>query len=94
MSYIEIVKRISQELDIPYEVVNFAYRSYWEFIRNTIKNLDLNSINTEEEFNKLRTNFNVPSLGKLVCTYDKFCSIRRRKDYLKKLKEYVEIKEN
>jgi hypothetical protein len=26
----------------------------------------------EEDFKKLRLNFNIPSLGKLICTYDRY----------------------
>ena len=43
----------------------------------------------EEEFSKLRTNFNVPSLGKMVCTYDRMMGVKKRYNYIKKLREDV-----
>ena len=41
---------------------------------------------TEEEFNELRTCFNVPSLGKLVCTYERYLGMKKRFKYLNSLK--------
>ena len=33
---------------------------------------------SEEEFSTLKTNFNVPSLGKLACTLDKYNRVKKR----------------
>lgn len=76
MSLKQIKIQISEELGIPYEVVNRAYNSFWLFIRETIKELPLKERLSEEEFAELRTNFNIPSLGKLSCTYDRYKSIK------------------
>lgn len=74
---LEIMKRqVSKELDIPYEVVNKAYNSFWQFIRSTIVKLPLKEELTEDQFNQLKTNFNIPSLGKLNCTYDRYKAIK------------------
>lgn len=81
-------------MGIPKEVVKAAYRSQWEFIKNHIEQLPLKEIHSKEEFEKLRTNFNVPSLGKLCCTYDKFCSVNRGMEFLKNLKKDVQDKED
>lgn len=82
MSYKEIISIVSKELNIPKEVVDKAYKSYWEFIRETIKDLPLKDNNlSEEEFSNLRTNFNIPSLGKLICTYDKVLKLKRKYNY-------------
>ena len=79
MSYKEIISIVSEELNIPKEVVDKAYKSYWKFIRETIKDLPLKDNNlSEEEFSNLRTNFNIPSLGKLICTYDKVLKLKRK----------------
>ena len=76
MKYEEAVKIVSEELDISYEVVLEAYRSFWRFIRENISELPFKQDITEEEFNKLRTNFNIPSLGKLSCNYDRYKAIK------------------
>lgn len=79
LSYEEIIKQVSEELDIPKEVVDTAYKSYWGFIKNTIETLPLKEDNiTEEEFSKLKTNFNIPSLGKLNCTYKRLVGIKEQ----------------
>ena len=39
---------------------------------------------TEEEFESLKTNFNLPSLGKLNCTYERW---KRLHDYNHKYKK-------
>lgn len=86
MNYSSIEYEVSKELNIPVEVVNAAYNSYWIFIRQTIQDLSLKEDITEEEFSKLKTNFNIPSLGKLSCTYDKIESVKKRFNYIKNIR--------
>lgn len=90
------IKEVSITTKIPQEVITIAYRSYWEFVRETIEQLPLKEVKTEEDFNKLRTNFNIPGIGKLFLTWDKFCNVKKRGIYLKKLKgeENVEIEKD
>lgn len=84
LSYEEIIEQVSKELNIPKEVVDTAYKSYWNFIKNTIEALPLKDETiTEEEFSKLRTNFNIPSLGKLNCTYVRLMGIKERYNKMK-----------
>ena len=90
MKYSEIISQVSKELDIPVEVVDKAYRSSFEFIKNKIQSLPLKEDINEEEFSKLRTNFNIPSLGKLVCTFDRMVGVKKRFNYIKKLRENAE----
>lgn len=94
MIYREVVTLLSEELTIPEEVIDAAYKSFFEFIRETVIGLPLKEELSEEDFNKLRTNFNIPSLGKLHCTYDRYKGMKERLNYLKKLKEEYEDKEN
>ncbi len=90
MNYPDIIGKVSQEMDIPLEVVDTAYKSYWKFIKQTIQSLPLKDDISEEEFAKLRTNFNIPSLGKLTCTYDRMMGVKKRFKYIKRLRENVE----
>lgn len=90
MNYPDIIGKVSQEMDIPLEVVDTAYKSYWKFIKQTIQSLPLKDDISEEEFVKLRTNFNIPSLGKLTCTYDRMMGVKKRFKYIKRLRENVE----
>ena len=90
MNYPDIIDKVSKELDISVEVVDAAYKSYWEFIKQTIQSLPLNDDISEEDFTKLRTNFNISSLGKLTCTFDRMVGVKKRFKYIKRLREDVE----
>lgn len=87
MSYQEILKKVAIELDLPVEVVRRAYGSHWAFIRETITGLPLKEPLNEEEFSKLRTNFNIPSLGKLTCTYKRMLGVKKGFEYIKRIRE-------
>lgn len=76
-----IYVKVSQETGIPIEVIREAYKDYWKFIRKTIQELPLKENLSEEEFNNLRTNFNIVSLGKLSCNYDRYLRVKKREEY-------------
>lgn len=85
MIYSEAIQHVSKELGLSSEVVKAAYESHWKFIRETIKALPLKEDLSEEEFNKLRTNFNIPSLGKLACTYERYMGMKKQYKRFKEL---------
>lgn len=86
-----IYKEVADKMNIPVEVVEFAYKSYWKFIRKTIQELPLKEDLSEEEFAELKTNFNIVSLGKLSCCYDRYKRIKLREKYKN---EYIKNKED
>lgn len=45
--------------------VEEIYLGMFAFIREKIDNLDFNKLNTEEDFRKAKTNFNIPRILKL-----------------------------
>lgn len=81
----EIYAKVAADMGIPIKVVRAAYLSQWRFIRNTIEALPLKEELSEEEFNQLRTSFNLPSLGKIYTTRDKIQRTKRKIDYLRAL---------
>lgn len=87
MRYNDAVTQVSEELNLPARVVDRAYRSFWKFIRDTIQELPLKEDISEEEFQQLRTNFNIPSLGKLSCTYDRVRRVKERYKFIRNLRE-------
>ena len=87
MIYSEAIKQVSIELGLPPKVVKEAYESYWTFIRNNIKALPLKEDLSKEEFDKLRTNFNIPSIGKLSCTYDRMIGVKKRFEHIRRLRD-------
>lgn len=87
MKYSEIVNRVSGDTSISPDIVDKAYKAFWKYIRDSIESLPLKDKHTEEEFSDLRTNFNISSLGKLTCTFDRYIGIGKRFEHIKKLRE-------
>lgn len=94
MTYLNILNKVSDELGLPFEVVKTTYESYWKFIRETIQALPLKEDLSEEEFSKLRTNFNIPSIGKLSCTYKRYIGLKKQYERYKKLRDDYKDKSN
>ena len=81
-----IILSVSKDLGISPDVVEKVYKAYWLYIKTTIEALPLKEDLTEEEFSKLRTNFNIPSLGKLGCTLDKYKGTKSRFKLIEKFR--------
>ena len=86
MTYEQILNKVADELELPISLVRNTYKAYWQFIRDTIQELPLKEDITEEEFLKLNTNFNIPSLGKLTCTIDKYRGVKKRFEYIQNIR--------
>lgn len=93
MNYPDIISKVSEEVNLPKEVVDKTYKAFWLFINQSIESLPLKKSFNEKDFAKLRTNFNIPSLGKLACTYDGMLSTKRRLKYIKYLKYLKYLRE-
>lgn len=87
MKYNDIIGKVSRELNLPEELVDKTYKAFWLFIKDTIQALPLKHIQNEGEFSTLRTNVNIPSLGKLNCTYDRVVGMKKRFEFIKQLRE-------
>lgn len=87
MSYPDIIGKVSEELNLPKEVVDKAYKSFWLFINRSIQSLPLKEDLNEEDFAKLKTNYNIPSLGKLTCTYERMLGVKKRFNFLKQIRK-------
>jgi hypothetical protein len=87
MIYSDIIGKVSDELGISKQIVNKTYRAFWLFINKSIQSLPLKEDISEEDFSKLKTNFNIPSLGKLSCTYNKMVGTKKRFEFIKQLRE-------
>lgn len=86
MNYNEIIHKVAKDNNLSIELVDKTYKAFWLFIKETIKKLPLKEDLTEEEFNKLRTNFNIPSIGKLSCTYRRYLGVKEKFKHIQKLK--------
>ena len=81
MKYSDIINKVSEELNLPKDLVENTYKAYWNFIRVTIEELPLKTELSQERYRNLRTNINIPSLGKLNCTYNRYVSTRGKRPY-------------
>lgn len=84
-----IYEKVALELGLNKSDVKEAYNLYWEYFRKSIESLPLKENLNEEDFNSLKTSFNVPSLGKFYCTYDRYI---RMKNKLKKSRNAEDYK--
>lgn len=83
----DAIRQVSKELNIPYEVCRKAYMSAWKFIYRNAETPVLSIDTPVEEFRRCRMNFNIPSLGKLNITEDKFNKINRKFRYTLELRK-------
>lgn len=79
----EIINQVSKELGVPYAVCCKAYMSQWFFIEEKVKQHNYKDL-TLEEFRQIRPNFNLPSLGKLCVTEERFEGVLKAIEYRKR----------
>lgn len=87
MTYSEIIDKISLDTGIKPEIIDKVYKAYWLYIRNSVQELPLKEDISEAEFLNLRTNFNIPSLGKLICTYDRYRGMKKRFQHIRNIRK-------
>lgn len=93
MDYRQAAEEVAKDMGLPKDVVLNSYKSFWRFIREHMASLPLKQGLTAEEFSQFKTCFNLPSLGKYGCPYDRYQRLRR-KEQIKKdaLKERSKVK--
>ncbi len=78
-----IFEKVSNKLNIPPKLVQDIYNLYWSYIKETIQSLPLKEDLTKESFSNLRTNFNIPSIGKLYCNYERYLGVKDKINHIK-----------
>lgn len=85
MTYKEIIAKVAGDLGLPKRLVDKTYRAYWKAVREHISSLPLKEDLTDEEFMKLQPNVNIPSIGKLYVTLNRYHRINESyNNYLQK----------
>ncbi len=74
----EDLHRIARELDLPPSLVTRYYRAYWLYIKSSIEEFELKQDMSEDAYNKMRVNFNLPNLGRLACSFKRQQLLRNR----------------
>lgn len=72
-------KEIAEKYNIDIDVVKLVILSQYEFIKEKTRDLNFEEGLTKEEFSKLKTNFNIPSIGKLYASYFMYRKISENK---------------
>jgi hypothetical protein len=87
MNYDEIISKVADSQGLPKRVVDKSYRAFWKVIREHITALPLKSELTDEEFLSLQPNVNIPSIGKLYVTLDRYKRMKRLYEKFNNLKK-------
>ena len=77
MTYDEIVAKVAEDNGLSKRLVDRTYGAYWKSIREYITSLPLKDDLTDDEFNAIRPNINIPSIGKLYVTLDRYKSMKK-----------------
>ena len=98
-AYEDSIRTVASKMQLPIKLVDKAYRAYWKAVRQHIMSLPLKEDLTDEEFLKLQPNVNIPSIGKLYVTLDRYHRVKKHyqicsKDNNINREDYVENKEN
>lgn len=84
MNLNKIYNQVAEQTGFNSKIVENIFTSYWLFIKSKAEELPFEKNLSEEEFNQISTSFNIPSIGKLYCTYDDY---KRTKERFKNIKE-------
>lgn len=77
MTYEEIVTRVAESTGLNEKLVDKTYRAFWRAVKEHIKALPLKEDLTEEEFLALKPNVNIPSIGKLYVTPERYKRVKQ-----------------
>ncbi len=84
-------QKIADDLKLPREVVHKAYHAYWAYIRNVVSSIPFKEGIADSDYDTYKTSVNIPSLGKLFCTLDRYHKMKDRYELLNKITdEYKE----
>lgn len=74
-----LIHKIGLENNLRDDDVRKIINSQYKFIKEKITELDLNNVENEEEFKKLKTNFILKNIGKLHTTFEVVNRIKNQK---------------
>lgn len=74
-----IIEKAAKQLNLPYNYVWEVYSAYWKFVKDYLSSLPIKEDLSREEFDKLKTSVNVPSLGKFFVEWEHLQAKKERK---------------
>lgn len=77
MTLDEMISKVAREQNLPVRTVEKIYKSYWKAVREYICSLPLKEDLSDDEFMQLQPNINIPSIGKLHVTLDRYRNMKK-----------------
>jgi len=84
MTYDEIISKVAETTGYSRKLVDSTYKAYWKAIRDYITSLPLKENLTDEEFLSLRPNVNIPSIGKLYVSLNKYRRLKKQEEIIER----------
>ena len=75
-----LIHKIGLKHNLRDNVITKIVNSPYKFTKDTITSIDVSSISSEDEFDKLKTNFIYKYIGKIYCTYRVLSNHRKRSE--------------
>lgn len=91
MEYNEIIEQVASTIGLSKKTIDKIYKAYWRAIREHVSSLPLKEDLSEEEFSKLQPNVNIPSIGKLHVTYDRYKRLKKQSAIISQMKNAKSI---
>lgn len=79
----DIISKVAEKTGLPKSLIEKTYKAYWRAVKEHITSLPLKEDLTDEEFSKLQPNVNIPSIGKLYVTKDRYRSLKNQHKFIK-----------
>jgi Glu-tRNA(Gln) amidotransferase subunit E-like FAD-binding protein len=80
----QLISTIAKKYGLSAEIVENIVNSPYLFTYEKLKDMDFSKVESEEDANKLKTNFNYKGIGKLYFNYRTFeVNKQRKEEYLK-----------
>ena len=76
MTYEEIISHVADSTGLNERLVEKTYRAFWRAVKEHIQALPLKEDLTDEEFMTLKPNVNIPSIGKLYVTPERYRKVK------------------
>lgn len=87
-AYEKACNMAADKIGLPRSLVRKVYHAYWRAIRDHVSALPMKEELTDEEFMELQPNVNIPSIGKLHVTLDRYKRVKRvHMDFLKRIND-------
>lgn len=92
--YEQALAEVAENLNLSKKFVDKVYRSYWKAVREYVSSLPLKQDLTDEEFSQLQPNINIPSIGKLYITAEKYRWLKNKFEQIKQYRENNDAENN